>query len=213
MGSKYLWILDNGHGGIIDGEYQTPGKRSPKWPDGSQLFEGEFNRAIVKRLMDLCTENDIDAFNLVASEEDVPLRVRTDRANNIFRKQIQSDGKMCIYVSIHANGFEKESANGWEVFTTVGETKSDKIATFFYNHMKEQFPDSKFRKDYSDGDVDKEKNFWVLKKTVMPAILTENFFMTNREECQMLLSEAGRDKIAAAHFNAILEIEDSDAIF
>ena len=37
-------LLDNGHGGIINGEYQTPGKRSPVWADGSQLFEGEFNR-------------------------------------------------------------------------------------------------------------------------------------------------------------------------
>ena len=49
----YVWILDNGHGGIIDGEYQTPGKRSPKWEDGTQLFEGEFNRAVVKRIIKL----------------------------------------------------------------------------------------------------------------------------------------------------------------
>ena len=41
--SKYLWLFDNGHGGIIDGVYQTAGKRSPKWEDGTQLFEGEFN--------------------------------------------------------------------------------------------------------------------------------------------------------------------------
>ena len=51
-GSNYLWIFDNGHGGLVDGVYQTPGKRSPVWPDGKQLFEGEFNRAIVNRLMD-----------------------------------------------------------------------------------------------------------------------------------------------------------------
>ena len=45
--SKYIWILDNGHGGIINGVYQTAGKRSPIWADGTQLFEGEFNRAIM----------------------------------------------------------------------------------------------------------------------------------------------------------------------
>ncbi|MEF1204613.1 hypothetical protein [Photobacterium damselae] len=43
-----LFILDAGHGGIINGQYQTEGKRSPIWDDGSQLFEGEFNRAVVK---------------------------------------------------------------------------------------------------------------------------------------------------------------------
>ena len=28
LDSKNLYIFDNGHGGIIDGVYQTPGKRS-----------------------------------------------------------------------------------------------------------------------------------------------------------------------------------------
>lgn len=31
-------LIDNGHG------KETPGKRSPVWPDGSQLYEYEFNR-------------------------------------------------------------------------------------------------------------------------------------------------------------------------
>jgi hypothetical protein len=63
-GSKYIWILDNGHGGIIDGVYQTSGKRSPKWEDGTQLFEGEFNRAVVKRIVKLCEDSDIECINL-----------------------------------------------------------------------------------------------------------------------------------------------------
>jgi len=41
----------------------------------------------------------------------------------------------------------------------------------------------------------------------MPAILSENFFMTNREECKLLLSEEGRDRIAKIHFDMIQEIE------
>lgn len=49
--SKYLWLLDPGHGGVIDGEYQTPGKRSPLLEDNKQLYEGEFNRAIVQRIL------------------------------------------------------------------------------------------------------------------------------------------------------------------
>ena len=32
------------------------------------------------------------------------------------------------------------------------------------------------RKDTSDGDPDKEANFYVLVHTSMPAILSENFF-------------------------------------
>ena len=82
-GSNYLWILDNGHGGMIDGVYQTPGKRSPVWPDGTQLFEGEFNRAIVDRLMVLCEANGIDAIDLVNTPVDISLNERTSTANKI----------------------------------------------------------------------------------------------------------------------------------
>ena len=34
--SKYVWLLDAGHGGINPdtGEYVTPGKRSPVWQKG-----------------------------------------------------------------------------------------------------------------------------------------------------------------------------------
>ena len=41
---RYLWLLDNGHGET------TPGKRSPIFDDGRQLFEYEFNRAVVARM-------------------------------------------------------------------------------------------------------------------------------------------------------------------
>jgi len=207
--SRYLWLFDNGHGGIIDGVYQTAGKRSPEWPDGTQLFEGEFNRSIVNRLVELCKNNNIDYVNLVDTQQDVSLRKRTDAANDIYREQKDKDGKDCIYVSVHANGFSKESAHGWGVYTSVGETKSDKIAQILFDKAKIEFPDHKMRRDTRDGDDDKEANFWVLRKVVMPSILSENFFMTNREESRLLLSEEGRDRIAKIHFQMIQEIESN----
>jgi N-acetylmuramoyl-L-alanine amidase len=204
--SKYLWILDNGHGGIIDGVYQTPGKRSPVWPDGTQLFEGEFNRAIVNRLMDLCKANNIDVINLVDTAEDVPLPYRTSKANSMAK----SSNKPCIYVSIHANGFTEESANGWSVYTSLGETKSDAIATILFEKAATEFKGEYMRKDtYSDGDVDKEANFSVLVNTTMPAILSENFFMTNYDNChKYLMTEEGRDRIAKIHFQMMQQVEN-----
>ena len=208
--SNYLWILDNGHGGIIDGVYQTAGKRSPVWPDGSQLFEGEFNRAIVDRLVTLCKSNGIEYVNLVDTQEDVPLSTRTSKANSIAK----SSDKKCIYVSIHANGFDKESANGWSVYTSPGETKSDGIATILFEKAAIEFKGEYMRKDtHSDGDVDKEANFWVLAQTTMPAILSENFFMTNSDNChKYLLSEDGRDRVAKIHFEMIQQIENENKI-
>ena len=203
--SNYLWILDNGHGGIIDGEYQTAGKRSPVWDDGSQLFEGEFNRAIVNRLVKMCAEEGIECVNLVDTQEDISLSKRTEKANDIHRKRADKDGKS-IYVSIHADAFNKESANGWSVYTSEGKTKSDIIARVLLDKATEEFPDEKMRGQ-------KESNFWVLRKTVMPAILSENFFMTNYSNCHnYLLSEEGRDRIAKIHFEMIKEIEKKQLV-
>ena len=203
--SKYLWIFDNGHGGMIDGVYQTPGKRSPVWPDGTQLFEGEFNRAIVDRLMKKCEANGIDAINLVDTPKDISLTERVNTANRLAK----SSEKPCIYVSIHADAFSDESANGWSVYTSPGTTKSDDVATILFEKAAREFKGEYMRSDkYSDGDVDKEAKFTVLMNTSMPAILSENFFMTNSDNChKYLLSEEGRDRIAKVHFQMIQQVE------
>jgi N-acetylmuramoyl-L-alanine amidase len=204
--SNYLWIFDNGHGGIIDDVYQTAGKRSPIWPGGEILYEGEFNRSIVDRLMSLCAESGIECVNLVDTQKDTPLSERVQKANNIYRKQKDKDGKNCIYVSVHANGFNKESANGWSVYTSIGETKSDIVARVLEQKATNEFPDEKMRGK-------KESDFYVLRNTVMPAILSENFFMTNSNNCHdYLLSEDGRDRIAKIHFEMVQEIESSKII-
>jgi len=192
-----LVLLDNGHGGIINGEYQTPGKRSPVWSDGSQLFEGEFNRAIVNRIIESLSNLNIPYINIVPELTDISLSERIKRANSI-------DADNVFYVSVHANA---GGGKGFEVFTSKGETRSDKIATIFGEEFKQTFPTKRLRADYSDGDLDKEANFAVIRKTRMPAVLTENFFMDNEEECkELLMTKEGRDKIAEFHVKAILRV-------
>ena len=204
--SKYLWILDNGHGGLVDGDYQTKGKRSPKWGDGSQLFEGEFNRAIVGRLIELMTAAGIHYVNLVPEHEDISLTERVRRANEIYLKKT-TRGRECIYLSVHSNA---GGGKGYEIYTSKGETQSDLVATIFFNEFAAAFPSSRMRTCMVDGDVDKEANFSVLTGTRMPAILTESFFMDNEDECKRyLMTPLGRQTIARAHFKAVMDIEQN----
>jgi len=190
-------LLDNGHGGLINGEYQTSGKRSPIWDDGSQLFEGEFNRSIVSRIIESLTTLKIPYINIVPETRDVALSTRIKRANDVTNKS-------CFYLSVHSNA---GGGKGFEVFTSPGETKSDKIANVFGEEFNKAFPDRRLRADYSDGDLDKESSFAVIKKTRMPAVLTENFFMDNEDECKnLLMTRHGRDLIADFHVNAIVRV-------
>lgn len=220
---KYTWLFEAGHGGIIDGVYQTstywwkraffkdgillnPKDHSLEWLEANndlKYYEGVGNRDIAKRIMTLCDKHGVKYHDILeGSELDISLEERVKRANKIYSKD-----KSCIYLSIHSNAFTTQSAEGYEVYTSVGYSNSDKIAPIIFKEIEKEFPNNKGRKDMSDGDVDKEENFYVLRNTAMPAVLSENFFYTNYNECLILASEEGRQRIAEAHFRAIMHFE------
>jgi len=192
-------ILDNGHG------CDTKGKRSPEGflcDEGHALYEYEFNRDVVSRIVDLIVEGK-DCYNisytlLVPEEEDISLRERVNRVNAIY-----AGDRSCYLVSVHANA---GGGNGWEVFTSVGETMSDEIAEVFGEEATKAFPEFRMRRDIADGDFDKEAHFYVLKRTNCPAILTENFFMDTEKDLKFIMSDEGRQRIAQMHYDAIVRV-------
>lgn len=194
---SYVVVLDAGHGGVINGVYQTKGKRSPVWDDGSQYFEGVGNREIYKKLRAKLTANCIEVYNPNESDIDMPLRTRTSKINDYIKN---NPDKKFVGISIHSNGFSKESAHGWSVYTyTKASEDSKKLSSLLAKEMKVQFPDRRLRGEKTAG-------FWMVKHTNCPFVLTENFFMTNKDECQnILMSEEQQDKIVDMHFDAIME--------
>lgn len=192
-----LVLLDNGHGGLINGVYQTPGKRK-EWRDAT-IYEGEFNRAIVNGIIEELTRLRITYVNIAPEYWDVHLVTRVKRANAFAQLP-------CFYLSIHSNA---GGGKGSEIFTYFRETKSDAIATVFGEEFLKEFPSERLRTDFSDGDLDKEAAFYVLRKTMMPAILTENFFMDNRREfTEILNTPQGRKKIIDYHIKSILRVKE-----
>jgi len=198
VNSKTLVILDNGHG------KDTPGKRSPVWDDGSQLFEWAYNRVLVKYISDYLKVLGVSYVILVPENEDISLKERVKRANNIY-STYKENYDLIYLVSIHGNAFTKPTVKGIEVFTSVGQTMADPIADIFYTELKNV--GWKMRKDIQDGDNDKEEKFYILMHTTMPAILTENGFYTNEEECKKMLLFNWNMEIARAHYRAIWNIE------
>ena len=187
---KPIIILDNGHGN------NTSGKRSPKWSDGSQLFEWEFNRNIVNRIQRKLLDLKILHTILVPQIHDVSLTERCKRANRIHEQHHNRS----ILISIHSNA---GGGTGFEVWTSPGQTASDKYATILFDQFKQDFPEWKMRADYSDGDPDKESAFTILSKTIGPALLSESFFMDTEKDCRFIMSEEGGERIAASHVKAI----------
>ena len=181
-------LIDPGHG--ID----TPGKRSP---DG-KFREYLWNRQVADLLGARLVAMGIDASPVVTETNDIPLSTRVQRVNRICSKIGASN---VMLVSIHANAAGNGgwmNAKGWSCYTSKGNTESDRIAECLYDAFEKEFPDRKIRKDLSDGDRDWEENFYVLAKSRCPAVLLENFFYDNPEECMFLLKEETKERIASA---------------
>jgi len=190
-------ILDAGHGGMIDGVYQTSGKRSPVWDDGSQYFEGVGNRQIVAKLTAKLKAEGIEVFNANDSEKDMSLKERVAIINEKIKSNPDTE---FIGVSVHSNAFSDQRANGWEVFVSNNSSiESILMASLINDKMKVEFVDSLNRGV-------KTANFYILSKTICPFILTENFFHTNEKECkEILMTDKGQDKIVKLHFDFIVD--------
>jgi N-acetylmuramoyl-L-alanine amidase len=50
-----------------------------------------------------------------------------------------------------------------------------------------------------------ESDFYIIKHSKCPAVLTENFFMDCMEDKEYLLSEEGKQNITDIHINGILK--------
>ena len=192
-------LIDNGHGT----RNFTAGKRAP---DGS-LYEGEWARDVACMICDLLQAEGYDARLLVPEETDISLATRVARAN-------KHDKKTTILVSIHINAAGSDGkwrkARGWRIFTTRGITEADTLAEHIWQKAKETFKSPLTVGSYSNQEYghDWENDFYIIKKSYMPAVLIENFFMDNKEDCEYLktpLAKATCAEVAVAGIKSYLE--------
>ncbi len=189
-------LIDNGHG------LMTAGKRSP---DG--LFrEAFYNREIARKVVADLKDRNLDAELLVPEDDDVSLSERVRRVN----AHCLLHGKHnVILVSIHVNaagnGTKWLNATGWSVYTCKGQTDSDRLAECLCESAIKNFPGRRIRTDFSDGDSDWEEQFYILRKSMCVAVLTENFFMDNLQDRDYLLSRAGKQAVVDTHVEGIVE--------
>ncbi len=189
-------ILDAGHGGMINGIYQTAGKRSPDWAKGV-LYEGMFNRWVVNRIIEKLDRLKISYYHISPELRDVSLRTRSARANKIMKVNPNT-----YLLSIHANA---GGGYGIEGFTTRGVTGSDDIAELFLRNLENDL-NTKFRFDFRDGDRDKESNFWMLRKPIGRAFLLECGFMDNSKDYMNLWDEDYLQKLVDSLVLSIIQL-------
>ena len=184
----------------------TPGKCSPD----KKFFEYKYSREIVSDVKSILESYGYKVYvdipdNDLKLTQNQELLKRVNFVNDVCKIHGTNN---CIYVSIHVNAASSDGkwhdATGWEAYTTKGKTKSDKLAECLYKSAQKNLTNKKIRKDLTDGDSDRESNFYVLRNTKCPAVLTENFFQDTKKDVEFLLSDIGRQQIVRLHVEGII---------
>lgn len=187
--SRFHYIIDPGHGAL------SPGKRSPI-KNGRQLFEYEYNQAIAKQLSRL-----MEAANISHS---ITIPNPAEFSNDLdyrmgFVHGCKDIAQDVFLISIHGNAGQ---GDGFGDFTG--------IEVFYNKQAKEEaqiFQDCIVEASgLADRGIKDGTRLYLLRKAPCPAVLTENGFF-NGNDFELMLTKDFRDKIAAAHMRAVLQIE------
>ena len=193
---KLLVLLANCHGA------NTPGKRSPDGMLREYRWGREINKMIVEKLYKL----GIKTIIINPEENEVKLSEQAARANKLYQ-QYKDQYDEIILLSPHINAGPKNewsNASGWTCWVyNKASKKSRKLAKILADLAYDKYklkgnrylPESKYF----------EANFAILRETVMPAVLTENMFMTNHLDVDYLMSNKGKDELSELHVQAVLD--------
>ena len=202
-------ILDYGHGGIIDGVYQTPGGKQYHFIEEDpivSIYEGVTNRQTAAGLANLALEAGVPVWDCVGDrrisepviwtelvQADVPLSLRVRSANK----------HPCgLLVSCHSNAVGNNirgpslPAQGIEVYTSRGTTRSDAVAESLAESFRVNLAELRWRRVA-------EANFYILRRSTMPAVLGEVGFFTNLGDASFLLQPANHARISAAYWKGV----------
>ncbi|MDP9751952.1 MULTISPECIES: N-acetylmuramoyl-L-alanine amidase family protein [Thermoanaerobacter] len=155
-----LIAIDPGHGG------KDPGVVVGNYK------EKDINLGIALKLREILLDKNISVVMTRNKDETVDLQQRCNIANK---------NKADYFISIHCNSFTVPSANGTETYAYPRSLAGRNLAQYVQNEIVEMLKTTNRGVKY--------ESFYVLKRTVMPAILVETAFMSNPQNLDLLLQK------------------------
>ncbi|MDA3834184.1 MAG: N-acetylmuramoyl-L-alanine amidase [Spirochaetales bacterium] len=220
-------IIDAGHGG------RDPGAAGEVFsePDNFQLLEKDLNLAVAiaagRKLQ--MVRPDLDIVYTREDDSYVSLWGRTHIANSALHQE----GKSKLFVSVHVNASESALPKGFEIWTLQETVKKDFFTTYVAEQgivsMTESLNDElnreldaaaaaaarnihaslqNFLSNKTRNRGMKEGRFYVLEHAVMPSVLIETGFLSNKEEAALLNSPEWRDTLSSAIAAGIISYAD-----
>ncbi len=183
-------VIDAGHGG------KDPGKVGV-----NDALEKDINLQIALRLKRLLEQNDVEVVLTREEDKDLASEQATSRKNEDLRARaaLISKAEPVVMVSIHQNSYPEEDVDGAQVFYYSGSESGKRFGTMVQNSLKSEINDGNHRVAKAN------KEYYLLKKAMCPAVIVECGFLSNPTEASLLVTEEYQEKLAFAIHLGIME--------
>lgn len=183
-------VLDPGHG------VETAGKCAPD----RSYYEHEFNLDMAYRIKRHLERHGVEVTMTRTDEHDTG---KTETEALEARVAISNKVRPDLFLSIHSNAYGDggwTSPEGYGAYTSsAGESAGrNKAAKAILARVKEAGITL-------HGGGLHHALYWVLRNTIDPAVLIEHGFHTNKDEVELLKSDAYREKLAVADVKGVLD--------
>lgn len=182
MGTAVRVVVDAGHGGSDPGAI------------GNGIVEKEINLSVALLLQDLLELDTLDTSG--GGNWDVRMTRTNDASVTLSgRVAVANSWNADLFVSIHHNAFSSSAARGTETFSFANGTNSAALR----DRLQEELLLAHGLNDRGS----KTANFFVLRETQMPAVLSEGGFLTSPVDAPVLARPGGDEAAALAHLFAL----------
>ena len=190
-------ILDAGHGGEDGGAVSADG-----------TSEKAINLSIAQKTNDLLRLFGFETQMTRTDDNDISEEGDTIRERKLSdmkkRLSIFNSSADNTIISIHQNKFSNTTSHGTQVFYAPNNEKSNVLADCIKLSVKSSMQPDNERESKAAG-----KGIYLLKNTTQPAVIVECGFISNKEECQLLLDQSYQKQMALAIATGFLDYQNT----
>lgn len=187
--NENLVILDAGHGGI------DPGKIGV-----NDAKEKEINMQIVYYLMEALEQAGVDVVLTRENDEGLYSQYAANKKTDDMQRRcaIIAEKAPAFTISIHQNSYHQGGVKGAQVFYYEKSEEGKELAVTLQQELNTALNVGNERQAKSND------NYYMLRRTVSPAVIVECGFLSNWEEAQLLVTEDYQKKVADTICTGIL---------
>lgn len=178
-------ILDAGHGGVDGGAVAADG-----------TSEKNLNLDIVLKMQSYLEK--LGYKIILTRNEDISLHsddaetIRQKKVSDLHnRLEIIKSNPDSVFVSVHQNYYTQSKYSGAQVFYSVNNQQSEKLASCIQNSIVSSLQPDNTRKIKPSGD-----SIFLLSNSTVPSVLVECGFLSNPAETEKLKNENYRMQMA-----------------